>query len=180
MGRVRVRSAGVVACGVLVVATCVPTGCSSSPTRGYSFEATFDESIKTVSVPVIENRSFFRGLERDATDALIKEIQRRTPWTVLQGIEADATLTVRIDDARLQTLATSTTTGLVQELAMVAQTGFTLRDNRSGKVLVARERFASAGAFVPDPVARERIAVGQRELAQRLAQDIVGELRSGW
>ena len=45
---------------------------------GYSHQALFPEGIRTVAVPIFENRTtHYRGLERDVTEALIKEIEAR-------------------------------------------------------------------------------------------------------
>ncbi|MEO0512438.1 MAG: LPS assembly lipoprotein LptE [Planctomycetota bacterium] len=169
-----------VACACFAGAWVVLPGCSASPGRGYAFGGSFDSSIETVNVPVVDNFTFFRGLGTSTTDALVKEIQRRTPWTVFQSPEADATLRLTIGDARLRALTRSNETGFNLEQAIIANTSFTLTDNRSGRVIAARDGFESAGTFVPDPSARERIDVAERELAQRLAAEVVSALRSDW
>lgn len=62
---------------------------------GYKVAPQYDRSIRTVRVPIAENKTFIRGLEFELTEALIKQIERRTPWKVVQG-EADAELRVTI------------------------------------------------------------------------------------
>ena len=44
---------------------------------------TYDESIRTVAVPVFNNSTFEAGLDAQLTEAIIKEIQRTTKWTVV-------------------------------------------------------------------------------------------------
>lgn len=153
---------------------------ASSGCAGYRFAETYDEGIHSVNVPIFANETFSRGVELLVTDAVIKHIQRRTPWVVVQSQEADSTLTGVIRDARIRELQQSTDTGTTLEAAYVIEVDFTFRDNRSGKVRVARQRFASAGSFVPNRVYGERLAVGEREASQALARDIVEELRSDW
>lgn len=155
-------------------------GCASDPSRGYSFGGVYDKGIVTVGVPVFENRTFSNGIEVMLTDALVKEIQRRTPWVVAQPEDSDATLGGIVRRAEIRELQQSTQTGTTLEAAFILEVDFTLRDNRTGRTRVSRERFASAGSFVPNSAYGERLAVGERDAVQRLARDIVGELRSDW
>jgi hypothetical protein len=74
------------------------TGCSSFDeftVLGYKPGPQFDRSIRTVRVPVCENKTFVRGLEIELTEAVIKEIEKRTPWKVVQE-DADAELRLTI------------------------------------------------------------------------------------
>lgn len=164
---------------------CVPacllllSACASDPTRGYSFQSTYSSSVRSVSVPVFDNQTFFRGMEMDLTDAIVKEIQRSTPWVVVQD-GGQTTLTGSITDAQLRNLTTSSRTGLVAEMAMQTTVDFEWRDSRTGKVLVSRRGFRAMEPFVPARPAGERIEQGTHAVVQELARDIVAELRSSW
>src|SRR6187200_1904171 len=52
--------------------------------------------IRTVYVPVFESNSFRRGLGERLTEAVQKEIERRTPYKVVGSPNADSVLTGRI------------------------------------------------------------------------------------
>lgn len=166
---------GFVLAGVLLLA-----GCSSDPKDGYSFSSTYREDIKTVSVPIFENATYEHGLEAELTDAIIKEIHRTTPWRVAPRDQADSTLTGTITDAELRKLGTQDKSGLVQELAVDLTVRFEWKENRTGKVLVARRNFKAAESFVPSRGAQERLEIGQRSAVDQLAHDLVAELRSAW
>lgn len=155
-------------------------GCSSDPTRGYSFSSSFSTDVRTVHIPIFENPTFARGLEIELTDAIIKEIQRSTPWTVVASDSAQTQLTGRINDAQLRRLSTGRGSGLAQELAYTITVEFEWKDARNGKVLVARSNFSASDTFVPTEGLNERIETGQHGAIQRLARDIVAELRSNW
>lgn len=175
------RSVRVVVLGVAWLALAVGVGgCASDASRGYSFGGVYDEGVSTVNVPIFANDTFSRGVELVLTDALVKEIQRKTPWVVSQSVDADVTLAGVIRRAEIRELQQSTQTGTTLEAAYILEVDFTFRDNRTGRVRVARERFASDGSFVPNAVYGERLAVGERDAAQRMARDIVGELRTAW
>jgi len=162
------------------LATC---SCASDPTRGYSFTSTRPGAVHSVAVPMFDNQDFTHGLEIELTDAIIKEIQRTTPWVVVQGQNgggADTTLTGVITKTTLRNLTTASQTGLVQEMAVEISVDFDWRDARTGKFLVSRRDFRSLESFVPAVGSREHIAVGEDAAVQELARSIVAELRSNW
>jgi hypothetical protein len=71
---------------------------------GYSIRAPYDTKIKTVYVPVFKSVTFRRDLNIMLTEAVIKEIERKTPYKVVQDPdEADSTLegTVNFSDKNL-------------------------------------------------------------------------------
>ncbi len=156
------------------------TACSTDATKGYSFSSTYDESIRTVAVPVFGNETFEAGLDAQVTEAIIKEIQRTTKWTVVSTGAADATLSGTLTAADLGTLSRAPFTGLTQEQIVTLRVDFELKDNRSGRVISARRNFAAAETFIPERGVGERIGVGQQNAVQTLARDVVHELRTGW
>jgi len=157
--------------------------CASDPAAGYSFESTYDQSVRTISVPIFQNDTFNIGVETELTEAIISELRRTTPWDVMPerpGGGGDTTLSGVVRKVELTRLSTSRTTGLVEEEVVSVEVDFDWRDNRTGEVRLSRRRFAAGGAFVPSRPSGERIDVGQREAIQQLARDIVGELRGSW
>ncbi|HEY8505380.1 MAG TPA: LPS assembly lipoprotein LptE, partial [Gemmataceae bacterium] len=65
-------------------------GCTSDghfSVLGYSTKPLYDEDIRTVYVPIFQNRVFqtgpYRGLEFQLTRALIREIEANTPFKVV-------------------------------------------------------------------------------------------------
>jgi len=166
--------------GLLGAMWAAAAGCSSDPTKGYSFSSSFSTDVRTVHVPIFENPTFARGLEIELTDAIIKEIQRTTPWTVAASDSAQTQLTGKINDAQLRRLSTGRGSGLAQELAYTITVEFEWKDARNGKVLVSRKDFSASDTFIPTQGLNERIETGQHGAIQRLARDIVAELRSNW
>ncbi len=163
----------------LAVSSCL-AGCSSDPHSGYSFSPAHDTGIATVHVPMFQNNTFSRGLEVELTDAIIKEIQKSTPWRTTAEPAAQATLTGTIVSSELRPLSYARTSGLVQEEAVVLTIEFDFKDNRTGKVLVSRRGFTASDSFVPSRVVGERIEVGLNGAIQKLARDVVAELRAAW
>ena len=163
----------------LAIAGLLPA-CASDPRDGYAFNSAWDDSISAVAVSVFDNTTFYTGMETDLTEAVIREIQQRTPWRVTSADRADAVLTGVITDVDLATISRRRGTGLVEEQSTRITVDFTWRDNRTGEALARRQQFAASGASVSARPTNERPEVGQREAIAQLATDIVGELRHAW
>jgi hypothetical protein len=129
---------------------------------------------------MFQNPTYVRGLEVELTDAIVKEIQRSTPWRVTRDENANASLTGTLTDQKLRRLSTGRESGLVQEVMVQLTVDFDFKDRRTGKTLVSRKNFAAADTFIPATGVGERIEAGQHSAVERLARDIVAELRSSW
>ena len=166
----------------LVAACLIGTvaGCSSDPTTGYSFTSTYRTDVQTIAVPIFDNTTFSHDLEIALTDAIVKEIHRSTPWRVTTVDQAQTTLEGAITKSELRKLSRQSESGLVLEQAVEITVSFEWKRNTSGEVLVARRNFRASDEFVPAKGARERLDLGERAAIDRLARDIVSELRSSW
>jgi hypothetical protein len=159
------------------------SACASDPTQGYAFTTSHDASIRTVAVPIFQNPTYSRGLEVELTDAIIKEIQAKTPWRVVPeggAGGANTTLSGKLTDSKLHRLSTDPGTGFSQEIAVELVVDFDFKDARTGKTILSRRGFSATDEFVPASPANERLEKGQHGAVQRLARDIVAELRSSW
>lgn len=165
-------------------AACVLGGCAADPRDGYSTASTYPSDVASVAVPMFRNATPTPGIEQFLTESVIKQIQAATPMRVVQdasrGSQADSTLTATITRVEMRRLSVQENTGLVQEVAVEISVDFVWRDTRTGKVLVSRKNFSAADSFVPSRPTGERVELGQRGAIQRLAQDIVHEMRSSW
>jgi len=156
------------------------SGCATDPTQGYAFGSTFDKSIQSVAIPIFKNETTSRSLEVLLTDALIKEVQRRTPWHIAPTDRADTTLVGVITNTELSALSDDPQTGLVQEQAVRITIRFEWRDNRSGEIIVAKDAYSASAVFSPSRNVGDRLELGQRSAIEELAGDVVSEMRSGW
>ncbi len=171
--RLAMRLAG---CAALAAAG----GCASDPTAGYAAATTFPAGISTIAVSVFENDSYDRDLAFQLTDALIKEIEARTPYKVTSTGSADTMLTGRIRNVRLSQLSKSPLTGLSEEVAFRVTIDMNWRDLRTGEPLLALESYTADSLFVPSRPTAEPIEVGKFGVVQALARDIVSDMRADW
>jgi len=171
--------------GAVVLGAALSLGaCSADPTRGYAFGEAYDESVRTVAVPVFDNITFNTGLAAQLTDAIAKEIQGSTPYRVTIAERADTVLSGVITRAELDTFARRPGLGFVQEQTFTLTVDFAWRDARSGETIVERQDFSAASSFTParstDGTDGERPEIGQRAAIQELAEQIVEAMRSKW
>jgi len=163
-------------------------GCASDPRLGYSFNNTFDNrSIASVAVPLFTNSTYTRGLEVHLTEAVNKQIQALTPWSIQPEHVADTVLTAEITGADLRRLSTDRGTGLSEEYAYVLTVSYEWKDARSGEVLLSRQGLRESGTFVPEirtngviGVGNEPVEVGQFGAVNAVANAIVRSMRSSW
>lgn len=155
-------------------------GCASDPTRGYVWGGTYNQDVSSVAVPIFTNETFERGIHTELTEAIIKEIERVTPWDI--GVQGATSTVVNgvVTDVSLRRLARDRDTGLVQELAVVLTVSFEWVDERTGEVLVSRRGLRVGESFVPARGANEPIEVGRAAAVQEAAREIVALLRSSW
>ena len=152
------------------------TGC------GYSTTELYPTRYTTVTVPNFENRSNDRTIEFTLREALIKELEQRTPYKAVSGTGlSDTQLTgtvVRVDRTLLSRDATA---GLPQEIEVTVTVDFQWRDLRTGQVIRSYRGLSSSGQFVPNRTVGEFGDDGVRLAVSRLATDIVSRLRDdGW
>jgi hypothetical protein len=155
-------------------------GCASDPTRGYSSRSIYPTDVSSVAVPIFANNTLVRDVEFELTDALIKEIESRTPYKVTAESRADTILLGQVQKVQLDQFSKSRLTGLSEEVIVTVTIDFQWKDLRSGKTLVERRSFAGNALFTPSRPSSETIELGQFAVVQQLARDTVAELRADW
>ncbi len=164
----------------IATALAIAAGCATDPTRGYAALSPFPRGVTSVTVEIFENHTFERDVEFELADALVKEIEARTPYKVTAATRADTILTGRIRNVERDQLSKSQLTGLSEEVVLSVTIDFEWRDLRTGESLIQRQAFTGHGLFVPSRPTGEPIELGQFAAVQRLARDVVAEMRADW
>lgn len=149
---------------------------------GYTHEELFPDDVRTVAVPIFKNRNpqLYRDVEFDLTEALVKEIELRTPYKVTPPDRADTLLEGTIVAVNQRTLSVRREGGLPQEMETRVVVDFQWRSQRDGKTLRQRRGFASVGRYIPAQPVGEFFELAQHEAVQRAARDIVSAMRKDW
>ena len=160
--------------GLLLIAGC-----------GYTVGNGFNPDVKTVSVPIFENDTFRRGIEVQLTEAVQKEIQKRTPYRLAKGSNADTRLTGRIVQSRKDVLGENQFDD-PRELQLALMIVTKWENLRTGEVLAVQEvplspmaiPLTSQTEFAPE--VGQSLATGTQDSIDQLARRIVNMLETPW
>ncbi len=171
--------------GILLGLLLAPlAGCLGNPYR-FGNQSLFPPGIETVYVPVFKSSSFRRDLGERLTEAVVKEIERRTPYKVVGNPHADTVLTGRIV-GETKHLLVETLTGDPRdtEVHLQVEVSWTdLRGNpirRCPPVPVPANCASFGGTSESVPEVGQSTATAQQQAIQRLAEQIVSLMEAPW
>ena len=159
---------------LLVVLALSATGC------GYSSKELFPTQYNTVAVPIFENRTFYRGMEFELAESMVKQIESRTPYKVVAPGGAQTIMEGTITNVEQTQLSRRRPGGVPQEVELTVTADFVWKDLGSGEVITDRRGFVAVGRYIPTSGIGEPIEIAQHLAIQRMASDIVSTMRSDW
>lgn len=163
---------------LLALAGCGYTQSGGEPSGGYQWRSLWREDVKSVAVPIFENKAFTRGVEFSLTKAIISQLESHSPYKVVPAERADTILEGEIVAIRRQTVSSDSRTAVPQEQLYVVTVNFVWKDLRSGQMLVQRRNFEQTTTYYP--TLGEGQFVGSQQLSERLALAIVQEMQADW
>ena len=178
-----VRSHRVSSCMILMWCSlclvCALPGC------GYTLASGFNRDVKTVAIPIFENTTNRRGIEFQLTEAVQKEVTKRTPYRLAKGLEADTRLTGKIVGFRKDVLG-ETRYDDPRELQISLMVEVKWEDLRTGQVLAQQEiplspdaiPLASQSEMAPE--IGQSLATAMDDAFQMLARKIVNLMETPW
>ena len=152
---------------------------------GYTVGNGFSRDIKTVAIPVFENDTNRRGIEFQLTEAVQKEVTKRSHFRLAKGVEADTRLTGRIVGFRKDVLG-ETRSDDPRELQLSLLVKVRWEDLRTGEVLAQQEIPLSPEAIPMSaqsefsPELGQSLATGLSEVFQTMARKIVNLMETPW
>ena len=166
----------------MLVALVVSAGCAGYRVGTQSLYAT---DVQTVYVPMFQSVSFRRNLGERLTEAVVKEINLKTPYKVVANPPADTILTGRIVGEHKRTVIPSTVGGQ-REAEVLLRAEVTWIDNRgnvigqTGPIPLAPEAALINDSASVIPEYGQSIATGQQQAIQRVAEQIVAMMEAPW
>ena len=159
-------------------------GCLGNPYQ-FGNRSLFPAGIETVYVPVFASVSLRRDLGERLTEAVVKEIERRTPFKVVSDPNADSVLIGRIVGENKH-LTFEALTGDPRESEIHLQVRISWTDQRGNPlrkcppVAVPADcvNIDSATTLVPE--VGQSVATAQQKSIQRLAEQIVSLMEAPW
>jgi hypothetical protein len=145
----------------------------------------YPPEVRTIYVPMFESASFRQGMGERLTEAVMKQIEQKTPYKVVSDPNADSILSCRIErEGKRVTIASRT--GDPRQLQNEISVKVSWVDNR-GKMLRPESAIPlppavtdvqGTGILVPE--AGQSLAVAQQDAINRLAEQIVGLMEKPW
>lgn len=142
-------------------------------------------NIRTVYVPIFESESYRRYLGERLTEAVQKEIERRTPYKVVGTPNADSVLTGRI---RTETKGVSleAPTDEARELQYymtvdvqwIDRNGCEVQPMKAAPLPASLVNLLNNNSFYPE--VGQSISTAQQEAVNELARQIVGLMEAPW
>jgi len=154
-------------------------GCGyQADSDGWHWSSVYRGDIHSVAVPVFTSRSYYRGVEVQLSDALVKKIEAFTPYKVEPKERADTILEGEIVSVTPSTLQLNpfTATPNVEQYSVVIN--FTWKDLRTGKIIVKRDAFQQVSEYFP--YLGEGQYVASQDNVEKLALGIVNEMEGPW
>ena len=147
---------------------------------GYTQQELFSTEFQTVAVPIFKNRTFYKSVEFDLTEALIKEIELRSPYKVTATNTAQTLLEGQIVSITQHALNKTQEGGLVQEIELQMVVNFLWKRQADGKTLRRRDGIIATGRYIAATPISEPLITGQNIATQEMAKRIVDTMRSDW
>ncbi|MFV1963853.1 MAG: LPS assembly lipoprotein LptE [Pirellulaceae bacterium] len=166
---------------------CAGMLCGIAGCAGYQVGALslYRPDIRTVRVEVFQSDSFRRNLGERLTEAIVKELERNSPYKVVQSSSADSVLTGRIVDERKQLIAENVNdepreigTDMVVQVRWHDRRGGVILQDTSFVLSPLSFVVAEGAKFVPE--GGQSVSTAHQETISRLARQIVAQMEAPW
>ena len=151
------------------------TGCASYQIGN---QCLFRPDVKTVHIPIFESDSFRQFLGERLTEAVIKEVESRSPYKVSSLQTADSILQGKlILDQKRVLIESRTDEGRDVQVNMIVQVGW---NDRYGQPLMKSRQIQinQFANFVPE--GGQSLSTAQQEVIDKVARDIVSQMEIPW
>ncbi len=145
----------------------------------------FPNHIDTVHVPVFESVSFRRNLGERLTEAVVKEIELRTPYKVVGPQHADSILSGEIFGENKHVTVTAPTgeprqseVSMTVKVRWTERNGSVLRDGAPIPLDVDTVDVLGTGKVTPE--VGQSLTTAQQTAIQRIASQIVSLMENPW
>jgi hypothetical protein len=157
-------------------------GCAGYQTGTGSLYA---PDVMTVYVPMIDSDSYRRDLGERLTEAVIKEIELKTPYKVVDTPDADSILSARLLSDERHTLVENafddprvSETALRAEVTWLNRRRLPIAPTQALAIPPELVLISQTSNLIPE--AGQSVATSQQQAIERLAQQIVSTMEAPW
>jgi len=155
----------------IVLLGAVVCGCS------YTSKPMRPANLRTIHLPIFDNRTFRRGLEFSLTEAIKTELLHKSDFRLADRDRADTELTGEIVEVREGVLMEDLNDDIV-ETSVTVTVDIVWRDLRTGRILLKRQGVTDTAEFIV--LRGENIGTATEEAFRDIAERIVDLLEQDW
>jgi len=145
----------------------------------------FRPDIRTVHIPVVQSDSYRRYLGERLTEAVVKEVELRTPYKIVAADTADSVLSIRLVSDSKRILSNNRfseprdiETDFFVQASWVDRRGDLIMSHEDVPAAPLLVNLGQQTNFVPE--GGQSLVTAQQEAIQKLAQQIVGQMELAW
>jgi hypothetical protein len=179
----RLRAPAALRRAALVMLACLAiVGCA-----GYRFgsESLFPADVQTVYVPMFQSDSYRRDLAERITEAVCKEIEKRTHYKVVNNPNADSVLSGRLLNETKRIIVEAPTdepresqVEFFMEVTWLDRQGALLAQSQKVPLPGTVANITQTSNLVPE--VGQSVATAQQDVVSRLAYQIVSMMETPW
>ena len=141
--------------------------------------------IRTVHVPMVQSDSYRRHLGERLTEAVVKEIELKTPYKIVDSDSADSVLSLRLVSDSKRVLSENRfdeprdiESDFFIQVSWVDRRGDLIMSHNDVPAAPLLLNIGQQANFVPE--GGQSLATAQHEALLRLAEQIVGQMELAW
>ena len=139
----------------------------------------YHESFRLDLMYMFDNRTFWRDMEYDLTDALSKPIEAKTPYKIISNDDlADTVLSGQITDVNKSILIRDRETAFALQNEVLIQAVVSWKNLKTGELLIDSQRI-SATAQYSEPL-NQSVGYATNLAANMLAERIIELMETRW
>jgi hypothetical protein len=168
-------------------AFCILQSAFFSGCAGYQLgnRSLYRPDIRTVHVPMVQSDSFRRNLGEKLTEAVVKEIEIKTPYKVVDSASADSVLSVRLVADSKRVLSENRfdeprdiESDFYIQVSWLDRRGDLIMSHNDVPAAPLLLNIGQQANFVPE--GGQSLTTAHHEALQRLAEQIVGQMELAW
>ncbi len=165
-----------IACTGLTLLALMGTGCSL---KGYSNATLYPKDVASVCVRMFDNRTFWRDMEYDLTDALSKRIEAKTPYKIVSDDDlADTVISGQITEVQKSVLIRDRDAGSALQNEVLIRAVVSWKNLKTGELLIDSQTI-NATAQYSEPL-NQGVGYATNLAANRLAERIIELMETRW
>jgi len=158
---------------VLAAATMLAAGC------GYSMQPLHRTDVKTVAVPIFASKEYRRNLEFGLSSDLVKFIELRTPYKVVQDPKrADSELRGEVTTLYAPAITEDVKTNNPQNYQVILSCWFEWKNLKTGEIMARSDSITAMGTYAP--AIGETLDSATNSATSRLAERVVEAMEKPW